>query len=107
MFLYRFLFIDTAFSRWLNLDVTSDDVKANCNDLKVLGKGDFKTLLKWRLALREEASLEQILPMSDILLITLQPQLGLDNNIKTTEELTEIVEVTEELDEEQQISQEV
>ena len=41
-------------SRWLALDVTTADVKANCDDLKVLGKGDFKTLIKWRLALREE-----------------------------------------------------
>jgi AdoMet-dependent rRNA methyltransferase SPB1 len=39
------------------MDVTSADVKANCEDLKVLGKGDFKTLMKWRLALREEVNL--------------------------------------------------
>jgi AdoMet-dependent rRNA methyltransferase SPB1 len=43
--------------RWLHLDTTSSDVKANCDDLKVLGKGDFKALLKWRLALREEVGL--------------------------------------------------
>lgn len=42
------------FHRWLKLDCTTADVKANCDDLKVLGKGDFKTLIKWRLALREE-----------------------------------------------------
>jgi len=36
------------------MDFTTSDVKANCDDLKVLGKGDFKALLKWRLALREE-----------------------------------------------------
>lgn len=41
-------------ARWLALDCTTPDVKANCDDLKVLGKGDFKALLKWRLALREE-----------------------------------------------------
>jgi AdoMet-dependent rRNA methyltransferase SPB1 len=73
----------------------------------VLGKGDFKALLKWRLALREEVSLNQNRPISDLLLITLQPKFGLDNKIKTTEELTEIVEIAEELDEEQQISEEV
>lgn len=39
---------------WLNLDITTPDVKANCDDLKVLGKGDFKALLKWRTAIREE-----------------------------------------------------
>jgi AdoMet-dependent rRNA methyltransferase SPB1 len=38
----------------LDLEITRADVKANCDDLKVLGKGDFKTLLKWRAALREE-----------------------------------------------------
>lgn len=37
------------------MDITTLDVKANLDDLKVLGKGDFKTLLKWRTALREEA----------------------------------------------------
>ncbi|KAG6911887.1 hypothetical protein DXG01_000134 [Tephrocybe rancida] len=72
---------------WLNLDITTLDVKANCDDLKVLGKGDFKALLKWRLALREE--------------------LGLDNKTKDTEDLTETVEVVEEIDEEQQISDEL
>jgi hypothetical protein len=41
---------------WLALNVTTGDVKANCDDLKVLGKGDFKALLKWRTALREEVT---------------------------------------------------
>jgi hypothetical protein len=48
-------------NRWLALDVTTTDVKANCDDLKVLGKGDFKALLKWRIALREEVGLRHIL----------------------------------------------
>lgn len=39
---------------WASLPLTSPDVKANLDDLKVLGKGDFKALLKWRTALREE-----------------------------------------------------
>ena len=41
---------------WVSLPLTSEDVKANLDDLKVLGKGDFKALLKWRTALREEVS---------------------------------------------------
>jgi len=49
-----FFSVDLFCSRWLAMDITTDDVKANCNDLKVLGKGDFKSLLKWRLALREQ-----------------------------------------------------
>lgn len=36
------------------MEITTPDIKTNCDDLKVLGKGDFKALLKWRLALREE-----------------------------------------------------
>lgn len=40
--------------RWVSLPLTSSDVKANLDDLKVLGKGDFKTLLRWRTTLREE-----------------------------------------------------
>ena len=39
---------------WASLPFTTEDVKANLDDLKVLGKGDFKALLKWRTALREE-----------------------------------------------------
>ncbi|KAI6044927.1 Spb1 C-terminal domain-containing protein [Pisolithus marmoratus] len=72
---------------WLDLSITTPDIKVNCDDLKVLGKRDFKTLLRWRLALREE--------------------LGLDIREKPVEELTESVEVTEVIDEEQQIQQEL
>jgi uncharacterized protein DUF3381 len=42
---------------WASLPLTSEDIKANLDDLKVLGKGDFKVLLKWRTALREEVCL--------------------------------------------------
>ncbi|KAF9787184.1 FtsJ-domain-containing protein [Thelephora terrestris] len=72
---------------WRSLDLTKPEVLANCEDLKVLGKGDFKALIRWRTALREE--------------------LGLDVKTKPTEELTETVEVTEEVDEEQQIQEEL
>ncbi|KAJ3509411.1 hypothetical protein NLJ89_g5233 [Agrocybe chaxingu] len=72
---------------WLALDITTDDVKANCDDLKVLGKGDFKTLIKWRLALREE--------------------LGIDVKSKEIEDSTEHTEIVEIIDEEQQISEEL
>ncbi|KAI6162276.1 Spb1 C-terminal domain-containing protein [Pisolithus thermaeus] len=72
---------------WLDLSFTTPDVKANCDDLKVLGKRDFKTLLKWRLTLREE--------------------LGLDTKAIPVEEPTESVEVIEVIDEEQQIQQEL
>ena len=46
---------------WASLPLTSEDIKANLDDLKVLGKGDFKALLKWRTALREEVCLFKVL----------------------------------------------
>ncbi|KAF9229398.1 FtsJ-domain-containing protein [Gyrodon lividus] len=73
--------------RWLELNITTTDIKANCDDLKVLGRGDFKTLLKWRTTLREE--------------------LGLDVKTKHADELTGTVEITEVVDEEQQMQGEL
>ncbi|TFY56417.1 hypothetical protein EVJ58_g7656 [Rhodofomes roseus] len=72
---------------WLKMDVTTADVVANCEDLKVLGKGDFKALIRWRTSLREE--------------------IGIEVKTKPTEELTETVEITEEVDEEAEIQNEL
>ncbi|KAJ6503427.1 Spb1 C-terminal domain-containing protein [Mycena vitilis] len=83
----KMTFLTEEEKEWYALDITTSDIKANCDDLKVLGKGDFKALLKWRLALREE--------------------LGLDNKTKDTEDVTETVEIVEEVDEDQQIQEEL
>ncbi|KAL5790934.1 hypothetical protein ACOSQ2_005822 [Xanthoceras sorbifolium] len=37
-------------------DLTTEEVKALCDDLRVLGKQDFKYLLKWRMGLRKALS---------------------------------------------------
>ncbi|KAK0478526.1 Spb1 C-terminal domain-containing protein [Armillaria novae-zelandiae] len=74
----RIIFNTEDEKTWLDLPLTTADVKANLEDLKVLGRGDFKTLLKWRSVLREE--------------------LGIDVKTKEAEEITETVEVTEELE---------
>ena len=60
---------------------------ANFEDLKVLGKGDFKSLMKWRLAIRIET--------------------GLDVRAEKTEDVTEDVTTVEPMDEDEQISEEV
>ncbi|EGN97498.1 hypothetical protein SERLA73DRAFT_110750 [Serpula lacrymans var. lacrymans S7.3] len=73
--------------QWLKLDITTGDIKANCDDLKVLGKGDFKALIRWRIALREET--------------------GMDLKTKDTEDITEAAETTEEVDVDQQIEEEL
>jgi hypothetical protein len=49
-----FLILTRWPSSWASLPLTSEDIKANLDDLKVLGKGDFKALLKWRISIREE-----------------------------------------------------
>lgn len=72
---------------WLQLDITTPEVQASCEDLKVLGKGDFKNLLRWRTALRQE--------------------IGLDVKAENTQDVTETVEITDEVDEEQQIRNEL
>ncbi len=56
----KFTFKTDEEKEWLRLDITSSDVQANCEDLKVLGKGDFKTLIKWRIAVREEVCIHVI-----------------------------------------------
>lgn len=91
--------------RWLLFGITTEDVKANCEDLKVLGKGDFKGLIKWRLALREQVCFYLIFHYSS-LIVVLCFQLGLDVKTKDTEDSTEQVEVVE-VGEEQDISAEV
>jgi hypothetical protein len=72
--------------RWLKSRHTKPEILANFEDLKVLGKGDFKALMKWRLAIRLE--------------------IGLDVKADPTAEATEEV-VVEPMDEEEQISEEV
>ncbi|GMK56798.1 hypothetical protein CspeluHIS016_0306380 [Cutaneotrichosporon spelunceum] len=71
---------------WLKSRHTTPDVIANCADLKVLGKRDFKELMKWRLAIRLE--------------------IGLDVKANADDEATEEVEV-EPIDEEEQITEEL
>jgi len=66
---------------------TNADIKASVEDLKVLGKKDFKNLLKYRIAIRED--------------------LGIDlKDDDDADELTEKAEV-EPLDEEEQIAEEL
>ncbi|KAI0313545.1 FtsJ-domain-containing protein [Amylostereum chailletii] len=72
---------------WAAMNLTTHDVKANLDDLKVLGKGDFKALLKWRLALREE--------------------IGLEGKADEDEGPTETADVTEVVDEDEQIQVEL
>lgn len=54
----RMTFREPEEKRWLKSEHTTVDVKANLDDLKLLGKGDFKTLMKWRIAIREEIGLD-------------------------------------------------
>lgn len=52
-------FDDPACSTIRDHDLTTDEVKALCEDLRVLGKQDFKHLLKWRMHIRKALSPSQ------------------------------------------------
>lgn len=57
-------FISEEEKRWFNLKVTTEDIKANCADLKVLGRGDFQRLLKWRTAIRQDVGYMYTFPIT-------------------------------------------
>ncbi|WWC90035.1 AdoMet-dependent rRNA methyltransferase SPB1 [Kwoniella dendrophila CBS 6074] len=82
----RITFDSDEEKQWLKSRHTTSDVVANCSDLKVLGKGDFKALMKWRLAIRLE--------------------IGLDVKADPTADATEEV-VVEPIDEEEQITEDL
>lgn len=42
-----------------NHPATTDEIRALCLDLGVLGRADFKLLLKWRLAIRKSAGIDK------------------------------------------------
>ena len=42
-----------------NHEATTDEIRALVSDLGVLGKADFKLLLRWRLTIRKQAGLEK------------------------------------------------
>ncbi|ROT43157.1 hypothetical protein SODALDRAFT_253942, partial [Sodiomyces alkalinus F11] len=44
---------DVALAAMERLPETTDEIRKCCEDLKVLGRGDFKLLLRWRLKVRE------------------------------------------------------
>ncbi|KAF9203555.1 AdoMet-dependent rRNA methyltransferase spb1 [Haplosporangium sp. Z 27] len=50
---------DESKEKLLKSAETTEEIKACCEDLKVLGKKDFKTLLKWRLNIRLQVGLDK------------------------------------------------
>ncbi|KAI9268979.1 Spb1 C-terminal domain-containing protein [Phascolomyces articulosus] len=50
----------------LKKEITTEDIKVNCEDLKVLGKRDFKELLKWRTAIRDEFKMNEKAKMEEV-----------------------------------------
>ncbi|KAJ9101700.1 hypothetical protein QFC21_003038 [Naganishia friedmannii] len=72
---------------WSESRRTTDDIKRDLADLKVLGKGDFKKLMKWRVNIRLEV--------------------GLDVKKKDEDDATDKVEIDEDVDEEQEVTEEM
>lgn len=56
---YNRITFDTDVDKtYLQHPATNDDIKANCEDLKVLGRRDFSSLMKWRKAVRQSMNLD-------------------------------------------------
>ncbi|WFC99938.1 AdoMet-dependent rRNA methyltransferase spb1 [Malassezia yamatoensis] len=55
----RITFASEADQMLLKDQLTTEDIKASCEDLRVLGRGDFSALVKWRKALREKLGLDR------------------------------------------------
>jgi AdoMet-dependent rRNA methyltransferase SPB1 len=49
---YNRMLFDEHAKRWLDHKATTDDIRSCFADLKVLGKADYKNLLKWRYVMR-------------------------------------------------------
>ncbi|KAE8224243.1 hypothetical protein CF319_g2828 [Tilletia indica] len=69
---------------------TTEDIRINCSDLRVLGKKDFRRLLKWRLALRLDLGLEK---KADVVEVTEhEEEEELDEEAQIDEELVRLNE---------------
>ncbi|WEW60987.1 AdoMet-dependent rRNA methyltransferase spb1 [Emydomyces testavorans] len=79
---------DLALATLQRLPETTDEIRACCEDLKILGKKEFRTLLRWRLKVREQFGL------------------AVKKGGKKTEELEEVAEI-EPMDEELAIQEEL
>ncbi|KAG1237886.1 hypothetical protein G6F35_000550 [Rhizopus arrhizus] len=55
----QFTFTSDESRELLKRDITTEDIKINCEDLKVLGRGEFKALLKWRSTIRDEFKMDK------------------------------------------------
>lgn len=71
---------------------TNDDVKANCEDLKVLGRRDFSVLMKWRKAIRESLELDKLPVKDDATNVTVEME-PMNEEDAIDEELSRLNEV--------------
>ncbi|KAL8540217.1 hypothetical protein ACS0TY_001699 [Phlomoides rotata] len=71
--------------------LTTEEVKALCDDLRVLGKQDFKHLLKWRILMRKALSPEKAIPATS----TVEHETKEDEDEKILNEMEELTNAME------------
>lgn len=79
---------DVALAAMDKLPITTEEIRENCKDLKVLGRKDFKLLLRWRLKVREIFGLATVKE---------EEQAKADAQAKADEEVAEVESMDEEL----------
>jgi AdoMet-dependent rRNA methyltransferase SPB1 len=90
---------DIALAALDKLPETTEEVRLNCADLKVLGRKEFKTLLRWRLKARERFGFKQ--KKSD------HQKADKKEDDKAEDEAGEEVAVVESMDDELRLQQEI
>ncbi|CAG8487461.1 2393_t:CDS:10 [Diversispora eburnea] len=75
---------DDKIKELLNHELTTEEIKACCEDLKVLSRKEFKSLLKWRSAFRK--------PKSDNNEINVKTEMKIDEKQDIQEELYKLTE---------------
>lgn len=89
---------------FLESPLTTEEVRACCSDLRVLNKGDFKLLLKWRLQmLKEKKDLIQAMRRPSDSSLPLSAQAGETGETRETRETGE----TEKKEEEKSVESEL
>jgi len=98
---------DIALAALDKLPETSQEVRDCCNDLKVLGRKEFKLLLRWRLKAREQFGFRQKKSANSDAQVTENLAKGSSDQVDAEGKIGEEVAMVEPMDEEMRLQEEL